>query len=77
MAQAGASGRPRSGPTTPGRSRPIYFHDVPNDPWPMSHLAPGMGELKFLNWAYSFIAGKIRIECRDFIAILKSRPATR
>jgi hypothetical protein len=49
----------------------LAFHDIPNDPWPMSHLAPGMGELKFLNWAYSYLAGKMRISCRDFIAILQ------
>ena len=48
---------------------PISFHDVPNDPWPMSHIAPGFGELKFLNWLYSFIASKIAITCRDFIVI--------
>lgn len=49
----------------------IYFHEVPNDVWPMSHLAPAMGELKFLNWFYSFIAGKILITSRDFIAVKK------
>ncbi|MCF1193507.1 hypothetical protein LRR18_18100, partial [Mangrovimonas sp. AS39] len=38
----------------------------------MSHLSPAMGELKFLNWVYSFIAGKIRITCRDFVAIKAS-----
>lgn len=53
----------------------IAFHDIPTDPWPMSHLAPGMGELKFLNWAYSFIAGKIRISSRDFIAVLEEASA--
>lgn len=50
---------------------PLAFHWVPNDPWPMSHLAPGMGELKFLNWVYSYIAGKIRISCRDLVAVLE------
>lgn len=54
---------------------PIYFHTIPGDPWPMSHLAPGLGELKFLNWAYSYVAGKIRISCRDFIAILQEAGA--
>lgn len=49
----------------------LGFHRIPGDPWPMSHLAPGMGELKFLNWAFSYIAGKVRISCRDFIAILE------
>jgi hypothetical protein len=51
---------------------PIKFHDVPRCVWPMSHVMPGIGELKFLNWAYSFLAGKIRTTCRDFIAIKKS-----
>lgn len=47
----------------------IKFHEIPNDPWPLSHLAPAMGELKFLNWFYSFIAGKVLITSRDFIAV--------
>lgn len=50
----------------------LDFHPVPRSPWPMSHLKPGMGELKFLNWAYSFLAGKIRTTCRDFVAVLKA-----
>lgn len=54
----------------------LGFHSIPNDPWPMSHLAPGMGELKFLNWAYSYVAGKIRISSRDIIAILEEAPET-
>lgn len=50
----------------------LSFHWKPRCVWPVSHLKPGMGELKFINWAYSFIAGKIRTASRDFIAILKS-----
>ncbi len=49
----------------------MSFHSVPGDPWPLSHLAPGMGELKFLNWAFSFLAGKVRTTCRDFLAVRK------
>lgn len=48
------------------------FHKAPRQSWPVSHLKPGVGELKFLNWAYSFLAGKIRTTCRDIIAIKKS-----
>lgn len=48
------------------------FHDVPRQLWPMSHFKPAMGELKFLNWAISFVASKIRITSRDFIAIKKA-----
>jgi hypothetical protein len=51
---------------------PIKFHDVPREVWPMSHMKPGIGELKFLNWAYSLLAGKVRIACRDFLAVAKS-----
>lgn len=54
---------------------PISFHDVPRRVWPMSHIGPAMGELKFLNWAWSFLAGKVRTACRDFIAISKSAGA--
>jgi hypothetical protein len=51
---------------------PISFHWIPRCVWPMSHVAPAMGELKFLNWAYSFLAGKIRTTCRDFLAVKKA-----
>lgn len=49
----------------------LDFHVVPDCPWPFSHLRAGLGELKFLNWAYSFLAGKMRNTCRDFIAVKK------
>lgn len=48
----------------------LGFHWIPGDPWPLSHLSPGLGELKFLNWGYSLLAGKMRISTRDFIAIM-------
>jgi hypothetical protein len=49
----------------------ITFHDIPREIWPMSHIKPAMGELKFINWCYSFLAGKVRTASRDFIAIAK------
>ncbi len=51
---------------------PIAFHWTPRKAWPHSHVWPALGELKFLNWAYSMLASKVRIACRDFIAIAKS-----
>ena len=51
---------------------PFIFHEVPRSVWPMSHFKPGLGELKFLNWAYSLVASKIRTTCRDFIAVKKA-----
>jgi len=48
------------------------FHWSPDNPYPISPLRPGLGELKFLNWAMSFLAGKVKTTCRDFIVFLKS-----
>lgn len=49
----------------------LDFHTMPNSPWPLPHMRAAMGELKFLNWANSFLMGKIRNTTRDFIAIKK------
>lgn len=62
-------------PTWAGGSWPVTcldFHAIHNCPWPMAHLKAGMGELKFLNWANSFLLSKIRTTSRDFIAARKS-----
>lgn len=49
----------------------LDFHVLHNSPWPVPHMKSAMGELKFLNWANSFLMGKIRNTTRDFIAIKK------
>jgi hypothetical protein len=54
---------------------PVVFHWRPAKLWPMSHMKPALGELAFLNWAWSFLAAKVRTASRDFIAILKSAGA--
>lgn len=54
---------------------PLAFHRVPGKLWPVSHLSPALGELKFINWVYSFLTGKIRTACRDFIVMMKSAAA--
>lgn len=51
---------------------PLYFHETPNEVWPVGHITFAMGELKFLNWGYSWLASKIRTTCRDFIALKKA-----
>ncbi len=51
---------------------PLAFHWVPGRKWPVSHIKPAMGELKFLNWAYSFLASRIKVTARQMIAIVKS-----
>ena len=69
---------------------PIAFHADPRDPWPMSilyfhkkhkqlwpvsHIAPALGEQIFLNWAYGMLAGKIHTTSRDFIVVAQSASA--
>lgn len=49
----------------------LDFHPVPRNAWPMSHIKPALGELRFLCWAYSFVSCKIKNTLRDVIAILK------
>lgn len=51
---------------------PISFHRRPRKIYPSAILRFGLGELKFINWCYSFIAGKIKTTARDFIAFKKS-----
>lgn len=54
----------------------LDFHKIPRQIWPMSHVYPALGELRFLNWAFSFLASKVRTTSRDFVAILKSADET-
>jgi hypothetical protein len=48
---------------------PYYIHEKPDDPWPVSHLSPAMGEMKFLNWFFTKMVNKIRTTSRDLIAV--------
>lgn len=49
----------------------LDFLPVPRSAWPMPLVKPAMGELRFLCWAYSFVACKIKNTLRDVVAILK------
>lgn len=49
---------------------PLAFHRVPGHIWPMSHFKPGMGELKWLTWAMSFLANKVRTSCGTIIGVM-------
>jgi hypothetical protein len=51
---------------------PLQFHRKPGYIWPISHLKPGMSELKFLNWAMSFLAGRVMISCKTMVGVAKA-----
>lgn len=50
---------------------PLAFHRVGGRLYPVSHLSPALGELKFINWVYSLLLGKIRVVSRDIMVLLR------
>jgi hypothetical protein len=51
---------------------PLQFHRKPGYVWPISHLKPGLSELKFLNWALSFLATRIMVSSKTMIGVAKA-----
>tara|TARA_Y100000593_G_scaffold92503_1_gene184354 strand:- start:12614 stop:15388 length:2775 start_codon:yes stop_codon:yes gene_type:complete len=50
----------------------LDFYPKPRSVWPIAPLAPGLGELVFMNVIISHLANRIWSSSRDFIAVLKS-----
>ncbi len=50
----------------------LDFYPNARSVWPMPPLAPGIGELKFLNVMISHLCNRIWMSSRDFIAVSKS-----
>jgi hypothetical protein len=51
---------------------PLLYHEVPNQIYPMSHLKPALGEVRFIDFCMSFLAKKVRTVCDDMMGVLKS-----
>jgi hypothetical protein len=51
---------------------PLQFHRKPGYIWPISHLKPGLSELKFLNWALSFLATRIMVSSKTMVGVAKA-----
>ena len=51
---------------------PLDFHRKPGYIWPLSHVKPGIGELRFLNFALSFIAQRVATSCETLIGVSKA-----
>jgi hypothetical protein len=45
----------------------LDFRPVPRRIWPMSPVQPGLGELRALDWIYSFIVSRIKKSHRDIL----------
>lgn len=48
------------------------FHEVPNNPWPMAHIKPGLPYLEFITWGMSFLVNRLRTSCRTVVSAMAS-----
>ena len=51
---------------------PLMFHRKPGYIWPLSHIKPGIAELRFINWAMSFLAQRVATSCETLIGVSKA-----
>ena len=47
-------------------------HFKPGYAWPISHIKPAIGELRFLNWGMSFLASRVATSCETILAVQKA-----
>ena len=50
----------------------LRWHTKPGYSWPISLIKPGVSELRFINWAMSFMATKIATSCQTLVGVSKS-----
>lgn len=50
----------------------LAWHGKPGYSWPISLIRPGIGELRFINWAMSFLATRIATSSQTLIGVNKA-----
>lgn len=50
----------------------LAWHGKPGYSWPISLIRPGISELRFINWAMSFLATRIATSSQTLIGVAKS-----
>jgi len=50
----------------------LQFHRKTGYSWPISHIKPGIPELKCINWIISFLISRIMVSCKTVIAVNKA-----
>ena len=50
----------------------LAFHRKPGYLWPISHVKPAVPELRFLCWAFSFLAQRVAVSCETLIGVSKA-----
>lgn len=51
---------------------PLQFHRKPGYSWPIAHMKPGLPELRFMNWALSFLATRVMVSCKTIVGVAKA-----
>ena len=50
----------------------LAFHRKPGYVWPISHVKPAVPEMRFLCWAFSFMAQRVAISCETLVGVSKA-----
>ncbi|NBT76278.1 MAG: hypothetical protein EBT15_09995 [Betaproteobacteria bacterium] len=50
----------------------LAWHGKPGYSWPVSLIRPGIGELRFINWAMSFLATRVATSSQTLIGVSKA-----
>jgi hypothetical protein len=50
----------------------LAWHGQPGYSWPVSIIKPGIGELRFINWAMSFLATRIATSSQTLVGVAKA-----
>lgn len=50
----------------------LTFYENPKSVWPVSIFKPAIGEMRFLNWIFSFLADKVASSCTTYVGMLKA-----
>jgi len=50
----------------------LAWHGKPGYSWPLSLIRPGIGELRFINWAMSFLATRIATSSQTLVGVAKA-----
>lgn len=56
-------------PTDPWPCSVLDYHELNEESWPLAPFQPVLGEQEWLDWCYSFLAGKIKNISRDLILL--------
>lgn len=49
----------------------LGYYESPDHIWPIPLIKPAIGEIRFVNWCFSFLADKVAVSCKNYLAVAK------